>query len=70
MRQKFAVQGMTCGGCTSSVTRVLKALPGVSEATVSLTPGGAEVEYDPDQVSAEKIVAAISRAGFEAQTVL
>ncbi|MBI3147210.1 MAG: heavy-metal-associated domain-containing protein [Betaproteobacteria bacterium] len=67
MLQKFAVQGMTCGGCASSVTRVIKALPGVSEATVTLSPGGAEVEYDPAQVSPESIAAAISRAGFEAQ---
>lgn len=67
MRQKFAVQGMTCGGCVSSVTRVIKALPGVSEATVTLTPGGAEVEFDPGKLTAEKIVAAISQAGFEAQ---
>lgn len=67
MRQKFAVQGMTCGGCVGSVTRVIKALPGVSEATVALQPGSAEVEFDPGQVSAEKIVAAITKAGFEAQ---
>ena len=29
------VEGMTCGGCVASVTRVLNALPGVSDATVS-----------------------------------
>ncbi len=67
MRQKFAVQGMTCGGCAASVTRVIKALPGVSEATVTLQPGGAEVEFDPGQVNAETIVTAITKAGFDAQ---
>ncbi len=67
MRQKFVVQGMTCGGCASSVTRVIKALPGVNEATVTLQPGGAEVEFDPSQVNAERIASAITKAGFEAQ---
>ena len=30
------VGGMTCGGCVASVTRVLKATPGVDEAVVRL----------------------------------
>ncbi|MEO5766658.1 MAG: heavy metal-associated domain-containing protein, partial [Casimicrobiaceae bacterium] len=30
------VDGMTCGGCVASVTRVLKATPGVSDAVVEL----------------------------------
>ena len=29
----FNVEGMTCGGCVASVTRVLKAVPGVSDVT-------------------------------------
>ncbi len=33
------VQGMTCGGCVASVTRVLKAVPGVDDVAVTLQPG-------------------------------
>jgi copper chaperone len=66
MRQTFAVQGMTCGGCVKSVTRVLNALPGVKESSVSLQPGRAEVEYDPAVASAEAIMRAITNAGYEA----
>ena len=31
------VNGMTCGGCVASVTRVLKAVPGVTDVAVTLT---------------------------------
>ena len=37
------VAGMTCQGCVASVTRVLKAVPGVSDVVVTLQPGTATV---------------------------
>ena len=41
------VTGMTCGGCTSNVTRVLKAIPGVGAVSVNLvwTP-----LWNPDRI--------------------
>ena len=41
------VDGMTCGGCVASVERVLKAVPGVVAVKVQLSPGLAEVNFDP-----------------------
>ena len=41
------VGGMTCGGCVASVERVLKATPGVAAVKVQLSPGIAEVNFDP-----------------------
>lgn len=61
------VSGMTCGGCTSSVTRVLSALPGVEKAEATLDPGQAVVSFDPARVSREALCAAIDDAGFEAE---
>jgi len=37
----YQVTGMTCGHCVSAVTDELSKLPGVSEVTVQLNPGGA-----------------------------
>ncbi len=59
------VGGMTCGGCTASVTRVLTGLPGVAKADVQLTPGQATVVFDPRQVTRADLCAAIDDAGFE-----
>ena len=37
----LSVSGMTCGGCTSNVTRALKAVSGVSDVQVSLAAANA-----------------------------
>lgn len=60
------IEGMSCGGCTASVTKVLTELPGVAQAEVQLTPGQATVKFDPAQVSRAALCAAIDDAGFEA----
>jgi len=60
------VDGMSCGGCTASVTKVLTELPGVAQAEVILTPGQATVEFDPTHVTRAALCAAIDDAGFEA----
>jgi copper chaperone len=59
------VQGMTCGGCVASVTRVLKAVPGVADATVTLQPGVAKVTFDPARTGVSALRAAITDAGFD-----
>ena len=60
----FDVQGMTCQGCVASVTRVLKALPGVSDVTVTLKPGTANVVYDGARTTATALKAAVQDAGY------
>ena len=62
---KLNVQGMTCGGCVASVTRVLKAVPGVSEVAVTLQPGAANVTFDPARTQTTALRAAIEGAGFD-----
>ena len=34
----LTVKGMTCMGCVNSVTKLLKAAPGVTDARVTLEP--------------------------------
>lgn len=65
-RQVFAVQGMTCEGCVSTVTAAVKDVPGVDNVQVSLESGRAVVVGDPDEVSAEVVIAAIKKAGYKA----
>lgn len=59
------VTGMTCQGCVASVTRVLKAVPGVADVVVSLQPGTAKVAYDPARTSLPVLKAAIEDAGYD-----
>lgn len=59
------VEGMSCGGCVRNVTGVLKALPGVSEADVSLDAAQARVRFDPARVSVAELRHAVEGAGFD-----
>ncbi|HEX9451529.1 MAG TPA: heavy metal-associated domain-containing protein [Burkholderiales bacterium] len=59
------VDGMTCGGCVRSVTNVLKALPGVTDAQVSLEKSEAKVTFDPAMASPAAMRKAIGEAGYE-----
>lgn len=49
-----------------SVTRVLRALPGVVEAQVSLEKGEANVRFDPAVADVAQLRRAIENAGYEA----
>jgi copper chaperone len=61
----LGISGMTCGGCVSSVSKVLKALDGVAKADVSLDKRCAVVNYDAAKVSPDQLKRAIQEAGYE-----
>jgi len=57
----FSVSGMTCGGCSSRVARVLQNAG--FTATVDLKSNTASVEGQPDP---QAVIAVIKDAGFDA----
>lgn len=59
------VEGMTCGGCTSSVERALNARTGIQKATASLEGANVEVEFDSAVIAQGQIEEAIRDAGFD-----
>ncbi|MEO0032636.1 MAG: cadmium-translocating P-type ATPase [Pseudomonadota bacterium] len=62
----LAVPGMHCAGCMGKVERGLSALEGVSSARTNLTARTVEVVHQPG-LDMPDLVAALARAGFEAQ---
>ena len=62
--EQLTVTGMTCGGCTSSVTKALKAVNGVNDVAVSLSDGKTSVQYDENITSAEQLKSAVIEAGY------
>ena len=62
------VTGMTCGGCTSNVTRALKAIAGVGDVEVSLSTGEATVQYDERRISPGQLKSAVEGAGYGVNT--
>ena len=58
----FLINGMSCGGCVNSLTRVLKTTPGIEPLKVEV--GKATLRLD-DAVTFDAVKAAVGRAGFE-----
>lgn len=58
------VTGMTCGGCTGSVTNALKRVVGVGDVKVSLSTGEATVQYDEKRASPDQLKSAVTQAGY------
>ena len=65
MKLKFNVTGMTCAACSARVEKVTRTVPGVERAEVNLLAGTMAVEA-ADPAAAEKIIAAVSAAGYGA----
>ena len=62
--ETLKVTGMTCGGCTSTVARTLKSMPGVDDVNVSLSAGEATVQYDEQVTSPDQMKSAVEGAGY------
>ncbi|OXT09123.1 heavy metal transport/detoxification protein [Thermoanaerobacterium thermosaccharolyticum] len=60
------VKGMSCNHCKMTVEKSLKALDGVSKATVDLDKANVTVTYDPKKVTIDEMKKAIIDAGYEA----
>ena len=62
----LAIEGMTCASCVGRVERALKAVPGVTDATVNLATHRARVTHQP-AVATDSLVAAVQAAGYGAE---
>jgi len=60
----LTIEGMTCASCVGRVERALKAVPGVTQASVNLATERASVHTDGN-VPREALVQAIHKAGYE-----
>ena len=59
------IEGMHCGGCVKSVTRVLTELDGVQSADVQLE-GKANITFDENRINVTQLIEVIEDAGFDA----
>lgn len=60
------IGGMTCGGCVSSVTKVLENLNGVEKAEVNLENANAVITFDDGKIQTAALIEAVEDAGFDA----
>jgi Cu+-exporting ATPase len=62
---ELGIRGMTCASCVAHVTRALRRVPGVEDASVNLATERATVLHAPD-THADTLIAAVERAGYQA----
>jgi Cu+-exporting ATPase len=62
------VTGMTCASCVGRVERALRAVPGVTSASVNLATERATAQV-AHGTTAEPLVEAVSRAGYKAELI-
>ena len=62
-----AIEGMTCGACTSAVESGFSDVDGMLRFNISLLAERAVITHDPTKLSPEKIVEIIEDRGFDAK---
>jgi copper chaperone len=61
---RLVIDGMTCGHCVTAVSTALTSLPSVKVQDVTI--GAADVAFDPDQVSVNQLLDAVTDEGYVA----
>ena len=56
------ITGMSCGHCVRTVEEALQSVDGTEVLGVGV--GSAQVRYDPERVSQERLVEVVERKGF------
>jgi cation transport ATPase len=64
MKRTIGIEGMSCGHCTASVEKALRAVPGVADVKVDLSAKKAFVDTK-ESVDDETLKKAVSGVGFE-----
>ncbi|KNA98518.1 hypothetical protein FOXG_02854 [Fusarium oxysporum f. sp. lycopersici 4287] len=65
----LSLDGLTCASCVSDVQGIIKTIPGVLKATVSLGLLRAQVEFNNHLVTEGEIIDAIRSAGYDAHSL-
>ena len=69
MKHALAISGMTCATCALRVERALSAAPGVKRVEVNLATNRGAVEGEGADLRPADLIAAVRRAGYEAELV-
>ncbi|MCK9509718.1 MAG: heavy-metal-associated domain-containing protein [Pigmentiphaga sp.] len=59
------ITGITCGGCVTALTRLLKALPGVEDVEIDQGSGNTQIRHASDQAGLAQFRQTIQDAGYD-----
>ncbi len=55
MKQKFLIDGISCGGCVARVKKALEKHPNIEKAEIFLVPKGATIITMKEHISIEEL---------------
>lgn len=64
--EDFIVSGMSCSACSARVEQCVRQLQGSHKVEVNLLTGSMRVKYNEEKLTAEAIMAAVTKAGYGA----
>ena len=67
MKKEFKVEGLKCSGCAKAVENAVSAVEGVEKASVDFEVKKLNVEFLQDKVDEQRIIEAVSKAGYQAE---
>ncbi len=66
MKQKFAIEGMSCDHCVAKVEKAINELAGIDKVKVHLKRKNGVVKFDESKTSTDQIIQKITEAGYSA----
>jgi mercuric ion transport protein len=66
---ELRITGMDCEVCASVIQRKLLETPGVAKARVEYPAGHATVQFDPSQITPDKLVEVVNSTGYKASVL-
>lgn len=59
------VEGISCTGCAMDIETVLSSMDGILKVTVGYATETIDIEYNPAEIDADKILSAIKKIGLK-----
>ena len=64
-RKALLIEGMTCVNCQNRIEQALRNIAGISKVYVSYSKGQAEIEFDNDILTLDRIIAVIQNLDYK-----
>jgi Cu2+-exporting ATPase len=65
LHETYAVKGMTCAACATSLQSHLKTKPGINQVSVNYADNSALIEFDPNTIPFKNIQQAADEIGYQ-----
>lgn len=64
-RISLQAEGISCAGCATDAETVLCNTDGILNVTVNYGRGVIDIEYEPDEIKEDQVLAAVKKMGFK-----